>query len=149
MEHALSPYDLNFFKRGIALPKMTSVVFQTLWTVNSFLNVGLTHGDFFARNIWLQPIKRKYKYLVYDMPGLPRFFLNLSSTDHYIIKVGDFGETKTTPREEDVLGFFRQTSYTLNHIIETQAAKLQEAFAILLGCLSRGMSEAECKLGSS
>lgn len=92
MELVASPYNLNKFRSVMNIPMLASFSFQMVWTLICFLSNEAEHGDFYARNIWMQPIKKSYKYLVYRyiMISDKTFYLPLVNSNHYIMKIGDY-----------------------------------------------------------
>lgn len=145
MERVVSPTTFAILKRTSMSPSMLiSLTFQLLWTVNSFLTLGVSHGDFFSRNIWLQPIKSDYKYMFYtsSIPGMPSFYLPLSFSTHLIIKVGDYDMmTEYTGLQNAyfyIHNSIRQLSYEFDNL-RNSCKDCKDMFENLSTCLSSVM----------
>lgn len=100
-ERVFSKLTLSYLinKNMVTLNKSNffSFSFQLLYFIYSLHNIGITHLDLNVRNIWLQPIKRTYKYILYlyrTTDNVQEYYLPLDDSFNYLLKVGDYGESK-------------------------------------------------------
>ena len=69
-ERIASPYTLSFLtkpdEKNLTVDNFLSLSFQLVWFFYWFRQAGYSHNDIKTTNIWLQPIKPQYKYILYE-----------------------------------------------------------------------------------
>lgn len=97
-ERIASPFNISFYwnsSRILQFNCYRNVCFQIFWALACFQSIGLEHSDFNDRNVWLQPIKKNFKYVQYTW-GEKILYLDLAPVDHFLLKIGDFDESKAS-----------------------------------------------------
>ena len=117
-ERIMSPYNFDWFSRQKGNPRMyLSLAFQLLWTLRT-IHKRAVHRDFTARNIWLQPIKRKYKTIRYrnEVSSALQYYIPLEDTFHYLPKLGDYDEMHTFVTDGNMCQDKSSVSYMLEKL---------------------------------
>lgn len=101
-ERVFSSLTMSYFLNTVKLTKSNfySLSFQLLYFIYSLHKIGISHLDIGSRNIWLQKIKSEYKYILYPRntgvgdATTSYYYVPLADSFHYILKVGDYGESR-------------------------------------------------------
>lgn len=95
---------------------------------------GVKHLDLTDRNLLLQPIKKKYKYVLYPHKSAEKnYYLPMSAVHHFLVKVIDFEEPRKS-RSSICDDFAASTTYLQK--IHDKCPECKDKLAVVFDCLS-------------